>query len=462
MAKKYDKSHGPQIPKRARISPSPVRPMRILGSYSSKMLLKRREDEEPPEEPPPPPPPPVSAPDLAFQFSPCLEAIPTPPGYDLKEEVINAVREAVGDDADVRYLCLEATGRIGVWLRPFVTDADSQARDRGLERINILRAGETFAFFINSALIRRNALEAWNKAPKRLNGHGQPDPGGPIHLTGFSISFASPNRVVTRVDGFDERPWPDVSFQLITTDTLSISAGEVQCQSEAKLDADTTWLNVLTGIFLFLGTVLSPVFLLPATVFLVQSIIVGSVDAPDANAGAGCGAAQLIPREILIEGGQKLITIYNRVDVTSGGIFAGGIAFPVPRMPAVAISGKTQIAADPGTTSVTRSYSIVPDDLLPPLQITWTANAVVLNPGAETTSIQFNIEGAQPGQVLTRQVAVRVTDRDNLNAQSEVSVQIHMTFVDPDLPPICRAKPWLPQCQEPVAQALQRREQPKP
>ena len=99
--------------------------------------------------------------------------------------------------------------------------------------------GETLTFFINSALIRRQALDGWNAAPKRLNGSGAPDPDGPIHLTGFSVSFESPNRVVTRVDGFDERPWPDVDFRLTTTDTLSLSGGQVQCTSEPDLDVDT-------------------------------------------------------------------------------------------------------------------------------------------------------------------------------------------------------------------------------
>jgi hypothetical protein len=45
-------------------------------------------------------------------------------------------------------------------------------------------------------------------------------------------------------------------------------------------------------------------------------------------------------------------------------------------------------------------------------------------------------------------VAVRVTDRDGLTARSEALVRIHVTDPDDDIPPICRKKPWLPQCQE--------------
>jgi len=141
----------------------------------------------------------------------------------LNDAIVSAVRQAIDPSSDVRTACINGTQRIGVWLRPFIHDQDNQARNRGLERLNILGAGETLTFFINSALIRRQALDGWNAAPKRLNGNGAPDPHGPIHLTGFSVSFENPNRVVTRVDGFDERPWPDVDFRLTTTDRLSLS-----------------------------------------------------------------------------------------------------------------------------------------------------------------------------------------------------------------------------------------------
>ena len=51
-----------------------------------------------------------------------------------------------------------------------------------------------------------------------------------------------------------------------------------------------------------------------------------------------------------------------------------------------------------------------------------------------------------------RRVAVRVTDADNLGGSAEVLVRIHVTPEDDDdLPPVCKVKPWLPQCQEPMA-----------
>src|SRR5437763_6702629 len=130
-------------------------------------------------ETPQPHPPPVTVPDLGLQFSPCLPD-------SLKDPLISALREVIDRNADVRATCLQGTERVRIWLHPPAGDADSQARNRGLERLSILAASESAAFFINSALILARAQEAWDRAPKRLNGDGQPDPDGPIHLTGFS------------------------------------------------------------------------------------------------------------------------------------------------------------------------------------------------------------------------------------------------------------------------------------
>ncbi|MCC6167179.1 MAG: hypothetical protein IT329_08140 [Caldilineaceae bacterium] len=435
-------------------------PVRLRGSHSSQQpfhavagLRRRRDDDgepfpdEPPP-PPPPPPPPVSTPDLAFQIAFCLPA-------ELDDAIESSIAQALDPNADVRTACVNGTQRIGVWLRPFVNEQDNQARTRGLERLNILGGGEALTFFINSALIRRQALEGWNQAPKRLNGDGDPDPGGPVHLTGFSVSFQSPNRVVTRVDGFDERPWPDVDFQLTTTDTLSLSGGQVQCSSQRDLDVDTSWLNFLTGLFLI---VLPPL----GIVFLVERIIIASADAPKTDAGAGCGAATLIPQEILIPGGQKVVVSYSRLEVSGGGIFAGGSFVVIPRSPEVTITGPSQISVVEGTASVTRSYSLRIEDLRPTLQTAWSGEGSALNSTTAKTSFRFNLAGAQAGQVLTRRVAARVTDADNLVASDELIVRIHVTPEDDDFPPVCRVKPWLPQCQDALQRVVgsRRREQP--
>lgn len=398
----------------------------------------------------------------------------------MNANLVAAVRQALGPSADVRTACINNSQRVGVWLRPVVNDQDNQARNRGLDRLNIIGTGESLAFFINSALIRRQAFDSWNdpiKTPKRRNGDGDPDPDGPVHLTAFSVDFERPNKVVTRVDGFDERPWPDVDFVLTTTDTLSVAGGEVRCDSQRNLDVDTSWLNFLTGLFLL---VLPPL----GIVFLVERIIVGSRDAPDVDAGAGGGVPAMIPQEILIPAGLKVVAFYTRLDVFPGAIVAGGSFAVVNRTPAVTITGPSQISVTEGTASVTRSYTLHTEDLRPPFfdvlstglkaritgperprpRIVWSGDGFPLSRGAETTGFRFSLAGAQVGEVLTRRVAVLVVDADGLSASAELIVRIHVTPADTgdDFPPICKIKPWLPQCQEPMARATRpgRREQP--
>jgi hypothetical protein len=442
---------------------NPERPLvRLRGSHSStqpiealrpalRTALRPIDDDDPlPHDPPdlPPPPPAVSTPDLGLQISFCL-----PP--NLVDGLVAAVKSAIDPNADVRTACVNGSQHVGIWLRPSVSEADNQARGRGLDRLNILHAGETLAFFINAGLIRRQAIDGWNAAPKRRDGSGNPDPNGPVHLTGFSVDFQSPNRIVTRITGFDERPWPDVDFTLTATDTFSVSGGQVHVDSARDLDVDTSWLNFLTGLFL---VVLPPL----GVVFLVERIIVGSKDAPDIDAGAGAGAAAMIPVEILIPGGQKVVASYSRVEVSSGGVFAGGTFEVIARTPEVSISGPTLISIVEGTAAVSRAYRANMDDLRPPLQISWSGDGLPLNQGQESSSFRFNLSGAQVGQVLSKRVAVQVTDADGLSGSAQLVAQIHITPEDDgDFPPVCKVKPWLPQCKEPLAKAasLRRMEQ---
>jgi hypothetical protein len=474
----YEKAAEADIPGDASIT-NPSRPfVRLRGSHSSQQPIlavarpfRQIDDDDdqgpsPDDEPPPPPPPPVSTPDLALHLSFCLDE-------NMNASIVSAVRQAIGPNADVRTACINNNQRIGIWLRPVVNEQDVQARNRGLERLNVISNNETLAFFINSTVIRRQAFDGWNAAPKRVNGDGAPDPEGPIHLTGFSVSFEAPNKVITRIEGFDERPWPDVDFVLTTTDTLSLASGQPRCDSERDLDVDTSWLNFLTGVFLI---ALPPL----GVVFLVQRIIVATRDTPDVDAGAGCGVPAMIPIEILIPAGRKVVAFYTRLQVFPGGIVAGGVLDIVPRTPEVSITGPIQVSVVEGSASVTRNYTLHTEDLRPPFhevlstnlaarvtgavaqtpRVRWSGEGVPISPSAETTGFRFNVAGAQAGQVITRRVAVLVVDVDGLSASAELIVRIHVTpgNVGDDFPPICRVRPWLPQCQESMARLTSHRQ----
>jgi hypothetical protein len=101
---------------------------------------------------------------------------------------------------------------------------------------------------------------------------------------------------------------------------------------------------------------------------------------------------------------------------------------------------------------VVRTYGVRTDDLRGSLHIVWSGDGVVLNQGAQTTAIRFNLGTASPGQVVAQRVAVRVTDVDGLAAETALIASIHVVPKDDDdFPPVCKQKPWLPQCQEPMA-----------
>ena len=163
----------------------------------------------------PPPPIPVSVPDLALQISPCFTD-------DLRQQAVAAVQSSVPSRADVRALCYGGTERIGIWLRPASNAFDNLARDLAMEKLEILQQGENLAYFMNAALIGSLAEASWNNQAKRLDGKSNPDPDGPIHLTTFSWSFKSSDQVVTKIGGYDERPWPDVDFTINIVDTLRV------------------------------------------------------------------------------------------------------------------------------------------------------------------------------------------------------------------------------------------------
>lgn len=63
---------------------------------------------------------------------------------------------------------------------------------------------------------------------------------------------------------------------------------------------------------------------------------------------------------------------------------------------------------------------------------------------------------ARKGDVLTKWVAVHVADADNCTADDRHGVQIEVVWVDPEIPAICRLKPWLPKCRELRRLALER------
>ena len=217
----------------------------------------------------------MSVPELALQFRPCLSDIPSPPGFDLEAALIEAVKLEVGPQADVRYVCANGTGRIGIWLRAAANPQANEARARGAPRIEMLRAGEKFAVFVSVGFVKAVANEAFDKAPKRTDHKGNPKPDGPVHLTGFAVQLQVPDKIITTINGFDESRSPDVSFRLIITDRLRVSGGAVEVDTKTVLfQVDTTWLQILAGITALAGIVINSTFLLASAGIIGVSSIV--------------------------------------------------------------------------------------------------------------------------------------------------------------------------------------------
>ena len=116
----------------------------LFGSHPTAMLRKANGN-DPTHLPPnrPFPQPVASAPDFAMQFKPCLESIPVPAGTDLRADLIEAVKAAVGEEsaehslylhpkAPARYRHLAQTRRQYPHRRPIARE--EHAADQCAER----------------------------------------------------------------------------------------------------------------------------------------------------------------------------------------------------------------------------------------------------------------------------------------------------------------------------------------
>ncbi len=252
-------------------------------------------------------------PDIGFQLSTCLPD-------NIRPRFEQALREAFSEmNGEAHSTCIDGTERVGIWL-PSVGEAGG--RLAGLEFVNPpRRAGESFSQSISAPLIRRTARAEWDARPKAYNSDGDPDPTGPVFLTGFSFRMQPPDRVVTTTDGFRRisGPLPDVEFTASTIDTLDAEGGAPHCDSTTEVDADFDELSFL--LELFLGGPLGVV----RSLFRMGADIWDSTIDPGQQGGVGCGALALFPARINLDAGISAELDYRRVEVTrAGAMLAGG------------------------------------------------------------------------------------------------------------------------------------------
>jgi hypothetical protein len=361
-------------------------------------------------------------PDLGFQFSPGLDAA-------TEAALLQSLTSSLPKGADVRSESVAGSTRFGVWLRPAGEPGDDLARGRGLDALSLLRAGESFAAHVSAGLIQRSAQIAWLQAPQRIDDAGHPRPDGPLHLTGFTVELQAPDRIVTVLSGNDPRPRPDVQFRLVTTETLTAADGAVRCASHLLLDA---WNGAGEAPLNGLGGVLRHTLPATAAWFSPQSSVVSDLEDPKLTAAsAGRSVARLLPREILIAGGRKIVFDYQGLEVRPDGVRGGGSWRAAERHAAVAVVRPEVVTAEFPDPTCTAQFRLRTTDLRPPFrEVRWVASGMVANPRARSTPIVFEVHGMRPRQTRARRVAVQVTDADGLTAAVHETVLIQVTWND--------------------------------
>jgi len=374
-----------------------------------------------------------------------------PSGSD-RHRIAQAVRaqfRAIIPNAEVQVPdCVGGVLTVVVWSSPTADPCDQRARDRGLAALNLLDPGTNFGFFINAILLEQQALRAFSIAPKQVASNGAPSAFGPIHLTGLSVEFQGPDRVRTLINGFDDRPWPDVNFTLILDDVIEES--NLTCTSTSRVTSDSSLWVTLFGALLVSGLSLFLPQLLPLAFLVLASDLQAGGSGDTGLAGVGRRALALVPREIPLPARKKLTISYRRRHVNKGGLFFAGIVLnPVDRQPKAFIFGPRTLAVAEDATGTSASYELLVFDTFGNVSVNWSSpsDVVVESPTTSLTKISFLRGSHTPDSPsFVRTINANVADQDGFT--ESVAFDVEIVVIDKDsIPPVCRTKPWLPQCQ---------------
>ena len=400
-----------------------------------------------------------SPPGATMQFEPCFQT------GEQRSAVITVIRRALrdpesGQEPDVRSSCSDEewlSGRetLGVWLSPLppagggllgqsnprlLVDA---ARSRGLADVGLFQSRNygQFGWSLSAAFIETLRARVWDALPKRFDDHGNEDTEeGSVHLQTLTVRLIEPDTVRTAVSGFYDLG-PNADFRLRVTDTITNVDGKLQLESENDLHVDNSAYEWLAGIFM--------VVLPPLGFHLFDAIdqAMMHLSSPDTGQSLGALIVQFAPNQFMIDYGQKISFRHTRFLVNAAGVTGGGSANLETRDPSVTVRGPLSPIVESRTP--TFSYTASPFDLRAtadePLRVRWYRDGALVADGSSTrVSIPFEIPGTVAvGAVSEHRVTVRVTDVDGLTAVRTITVRISY---EPNGPPICRVKPYLPEC----------------
>lgn len=385
----------------------------------------------------------TSPPDLAIQIQ---------RGSCSSEDELRSERDSIRDlvspffaGVDARAICVDGRESIGVWLDAHGGREENTARDRALRQLSLLRGNETFGTFVNARAVRRLGQAEFDRMPKRLDADGTPRADGSVHLERLSVGLLPPNQVITRIEGFDDRPWPDVDFTATVTDMIEVGQRSVTCGDEPEsieglvctstTDVDLDDADVAWAIILGLGTAPFGVGL-----YFIGRLIAAAVEGAggaggSGEGGVGCGLVAIaqapIPRrgrDLELNRGSKLVIEYSRREVTTGGLFFGGRWLLCFRHPSVGIAGPRSLSATLPRTSLTASFSAQISETFGPVHVRWEAeNAFVHHPTATTTTITFDLEGRRRNSsVVESRITLHSHDADGPLPTGSIPVRIEL------------------------------------
>ncbi len=340
-------------------------------------------------------------------------------------------------------------------------------------------ANDGFAVFFADELLTELAQSTFES-----NGNLRVVPGYPsIHLTGISLAFPTKppgNIVQTIVSGYDDQPFPSVSF----TDTISdqlvpredangqscspVTDSTCGCVTTSSQNVNTLD-EIIAGAFGVVAAVISGVLatefppLITLGGYFVGNDLSAALHQPTeaSTKGAGCTAYQTLPDQIAfpqtgglttigssalalaapITGGgnvteqkMKLMLTYQSVNQGDSGVAFHATGEIVPRTPAVQIVGPSFVIIYKDQTTASATYGVEPmppqaQDFYGLRMYAWSGDpnyVQISEPGAgqQIATITFNGASIAPGASITQTIQAQINDSEGSFATATLSVQV--------------------------------------
>jgi hypothetical protein len=383
-----------------------------------------------------------SPPDMSLQLSTCLGSAPGAfVASAVRDALVGAMRELDSNhddpppNPDVRHACVNGKSTLGGWLQPVGSYGGTDtatARNVALGQVNTLAPGESFAFNFRPPGIARLVQIRWNDQPRRLDDDGNADPGGDVHLTGFGVSYENADYYGRRIVDLTIDGWYDgiqnTDIAIDIYDFLTVTHyGQLDCETYAEVQPNETTIDtILASLTGGAGGSLGDVL----------------------GKGPGCQIANRLPRTILIpQSALKAVFTYTRVNsYPSTGVTFGGTWAIVDRQSWVDVQGPVSILAEAGEV-FSGTFTAYPRDMRPPFTVSWTSLNATPVSGTTHPTIAWSLPNLAVGSQAQRLLSATVVDADGNTATGYHGVILKRVTDSDPIPPICKAKPWLPQCQ---------------